>query len=89
MHYGRDFSVHKYLCAVRLSQKVMLPSVPRVRTQACGEPLALAPTHTYASRPKPSRRLHSRVAWSSQSPWVTEGGFSSLKKHFECLKTSL
>lgn len=56
------------LCAVRLSQKVMVPSVPRVRTQQCAVPLALVPTHTYASRPKPSRRLHSRVAWSSQSP---------------------
>lgn len=34
------------LCAVRLSQKVMVPSVPRVSTQQCGVPLALVPTHT-------------------------------------------
>lgn len=73
-----------YLCPVRLSQKVMLPSVPRVSTQVCGVPLVLVPTHTYASRPNPSRRLHRRVAWSSQSPYRGQIVMSS--GHLQCLK---
>lgn len=41
-----DNNSNTNLWAVRLSQKVMVPSVPRVSTQQCGVPLALVPTHT-------------------------------------------
>ena len=36
-------------------------------TQAC-DPSLLVPTATYASSPKPRRRLQSNTAWSSESP---------------------
>lgn len=51
-----------HLCPVKLSQKVIVPSVPQVITQVWGTPFAFVPTHTKASNPNPRRRLHRRLA---------------------------
>lgn len=60
--------LYTHLCPVKLSQKVIVPSDPQVITQVWGTPFAFVPTHTKASNPNPRRRLHRRLAWSSQSP---------------------
>lgn len=63
-----SYILYTHLCPVKLSQKVIVPSDPQVITQVWGTPLAFVPTHTKASNPNPRRRLHRRLAWSSQSP---------------------
>ena len=59
-------SLHTHLSPVRLSQKVMSPLLRRVMTQACADPFVFVPQHTNASSAKPSSKLHSSTAWSSQ-----------------------
>lgn len=63
-----SYILFTHLCPVKLSQKVIVSSDPQVITQVWGTPFAFVPTHTKASNPKPRRRLHRRLAWSSQSP---------------------
>lgn len=79
-----SYILFTHLCPVKLSQNVIVPSDPQVITQVWGTPFAFVPTHTKASNPNPRRRLHRRLAWSSQSPLFRHRKASRVH-HCSCL----
>ena len=49
------------LSAVKLSQNTTSPVGAMFDTQLYATPLVLVPMVTYASKPKPSKRLHNKI----------------------------